>query len=118
MTSLPSTVNASRRRIRSRVSGFAGVMSMTAMTLGAFGRRATAAVIAARAAAPAGEAAVTISVVGGPSPAPAVAPKSDATRNMDAPTRAVARTAASFEVEATKLRAGGCFLNARVVKCR
>lgn len=35
MTSLPSTVNASKRRSRSRTSGFAGVMSMTAMTFGA-----------------------------------------------------------------------------------
>jgi hypothetical protein len=75
-------------------------------------------VIAARAEAPAGEAAVTISVVGGSSPAPAVAPKSDVTRNTDAPTPTVARTAAPFEVEAPTLRARGCYFNTRAVKCR
>jgi hypothetical protein len=93
-------------------------MSMTAMTFGAFDRRATAAVIAARASAPAGEAAVTISVVGGLSLAPAAGPKSDVPKNTNAPTRAVERTAASFEVEATKVRAGDWYLNTRAVKCR
>ena len=83
-----------------------GDVPWTAITLGAFGSRATAALIASRAAAPAGEAAVTISVVGRSAPASAVDTKSAVTRNTDAPTQVVARTVASFEVEATKLRAG------------
>jgi hypothetical protein len=90
-------------------------MSMTAIILGVLGRRATAARIASRAATPAGDDAVTMSVVGR-SVAPAVVRASNASRSPPAPTQAGTRTVASLKVEATNLRAGRCYLNGGEVK--